>query len=124
MAKSIMQDEKFCYVTGSTYNLDCHHCIHGISRKQAVKAVGLSHEAMDARYRKYRRKRVVMGNEIMELEQRVYDLLERIHRDFGEQIDCDGIRCDQCPLHQSNIILAARGFVKELIYERGTKVVE
>lgn len=37
MAKSIMQDEKVCYVTGSTYNLDCHHCIHGSNRKKADK---------------------------------------------------------------------------------------
>ena len=64
-----------------------------------------------------------MGNEIMELEQRIYDLLERVAIECGERIDCDGIRCEQCPLHQSNTAFAARGFVNELIYVRGAKVI-
>lgn len=37
MAKSIMQSEKECYVTGSTRNLDLHHCIHGSNRNNADK---------------------------------------------------------------------------------------
>lgn len=37
MKKSIMQDEKVCFITGSRYNLDQHHCFHGIRRKAADK---------------------------------------------------------------------------------------
>ena len=37
MTKSIMQDEKVCIITGSTQNLDKHHCLHGIRRKAAEK---------------------------------------------------------------------------------------
>lgn len=33
MAKSIMQTEKCCYVTGSTNNLHCHHIFGGANRK-------------------------------------------------------------------------------------------
>ena len=32
-----MQDEKFCFVTGSMQNLDKHHCFHGSRRKLADK---------------------------------------------------------------------------------------
>ena len=32
-----MQDEKRCFITGSTVNLDRHHCIHGPNRKAAEK---------------------------------------------------------------------------------------
>lgn len=35
MAKSIMQDDKECYITGSREWLDKHHCFHGIRRKAA-----------------------------------------------------------------------------------------
>ena len=35
MTKSIMQDEKVCFITGSQTNLDLHHCFHGIRRKAA-----------------------------------------------------------------------------------------
>lgn len=37
MSKSILQDEKVCYITGSTMGLDLHHCIHGSNRKKADK---------------------------------------------------------------------------------------
>lgn len=37
MSKSIMQDEKVCYVTGAVNCLDKHHCFHGSRRKQADK---------------------------------------------------------------------------------------
>ena len=37
MKKSIMQDEKRCFVTGSEYGLDVHHCLHGVRRKAADK---------------------------------------------------------------------------------------
>ena len=33
--QSIMQDEKCCFLTGSTQNIDLHHCFHGIRRKAA-----------------------------------------------------------------------------------------
>lgn len=33
MAKSILQDEKFCYITGTTYNLHKHHIYAGGRRK-------------------------------------------------------------------------------------------
>lgn len=32
---SIVQPEKACYVTGATYGLDLHHCIHGSHRRKA-----------------------------------------------------------------------------------------
>lgn len=35
MSKSIMQDEKECYITGSTVQLDKHHCFLGCRRKAA-----------------------------------------------------------------------------------------
>ena len=37
MKKSIMQDDKKCFITGSTEQLDIHHCLHGIRRKAADK---------------------------------------------------------------------------------------
>ena len=61
-----------------------------------------------------------MGNEIRELEQRIINLLEQVH---GDELNCEGIRCEQCPFHQSNLYVTARGFVKEIIYERGEKVI-
>lgn len=35
MIDSIMQDEKRCYITGSTTGLDKHHIYHGSRRKAA-----------------------------------------------------------------------------------------
>ncbi len=40
MAKSIMQEEKACYVTGSTMNLHEHHIFEG-SRRQLSEKYGL-----------------------------------------------------------------------------------
>lgn len=37
MAGSILQTEKRCFITGSTANLERHHCIHGPRRKAAEK---------------------------------------------------------------------------------------
>lgn len=37
MAKSIMQDEKECYLTGSTECLDLHHCFQGSRRQLSDK---------------------------------------------------------------------------------------
>ena len=61
-----------------------------------------------------------MGDEIRELEQRIVNLLEQVCRD---ELNCDGIKCKQCLFHQSNLSIAARGFIKELIYERGANEV-
>lgn len=33
--ESIMQRDRECWVTGSTENLDLHHCFHGSRRKAA-----------------------------------------------------------------------------------------
>ena len=35
MTKSIMQDEKRCFITGSKVGLELHHCFHGPRRKAA-----------------------------------------------------------------------------------------
>ena len=48
-----------------------------------------------------------MGSEIRELEQRIIDLLEQV---CGEELNCDGIKCEQCPLHQSNLSITTSGF--------------
>ena len=61
-----------------------------------------------------------MGDEIRELEQRIIDVMEQVR---GDELNCEGIMCEQCPLHQSNLSIAARGFVRELVYERGVNVV-
>ena len=67
-----------------------------------------------------KRKEKKMGNEIKELEERIINLMEQVR---GDELYCEGIKCEQCPFHQSNLSMTARGFIKELIYERGTKVV-
>ena len=43
MAASIMQTEKECYITGSRYNLDCHHqhCLHGQANRKLADRLGL-----------------------------------------------------------------------------------
>ena len=35
--KSIMQDDRVCFITGCTQDLDRHHVLHGIRRKSAEK---------------------------------------------------------------------------------------
>lgn len=35
--KSILQDEKMCYVCGTTYNIHEHHIIYGSNRKNSEK---------------------------------------------------------------------------------------
>jgi hypothetical protein len=35
--KSILQDEKVCYITGQTNNLHCHHIFRGVNRKISDK---------------------------------------------------------------------------------------
>ena len=41
MTKSIMQDDECCYITGSRINLECHHCLHGISKRSLADKYGL-----------------------------------------------------------------------------------
>ena len=40
MTKSILQDEKVCYVSGSQYNLDCHHIYAGIGKRKIADREG------------------------------------------------------------------------------------
>ena len=37
MSKSILQDEKVCYITGQTNNLHLHHIFRGVNRKISDK---------------------------------------------------------------------------------------
>ena len=41
MAKSIMQEEKVCYLTGSKVRLVLHHCIPGIANRRKADKYGL-----------------------------------------------------------------------------------
>ena len=89
MSKSIMQKEKVCYVTGSTYNLDCHHCIHGSNRKKADK-LGLTvwlrhdvHMALHSRQKPFQN----LDDQLKIEAQRAYEdkigTREDFIRDFG-----------------------------------------
>ena len=37
MSKSLLQEEKACYITGSTSNLHRHHCFGSFNRKKSEK---------------------------------------------------------------------------------------
>ena len=37
MAKSIITDKKFCYLCGTPYSLEMHHCVFGRFRKLSDK---------------------------------------------------------------------------------------
>jgi hypothetical protein len=39
--KSIMQKSKKCYICGTTYGLEEHHCIHGTSNRKNAEKTGL-----------------------------------------------------------------------------------
>ena len=39
--KSIIQEEKQCYICETTYNLECHHCIHGTANRKLAEKDGL-----------------------------------------------------------------------------------
>lgn len=41
MSKSIIQDKKECYITGSTYNLHKHHIFEGIANRKLSEKYGL-----------------------------------------------------------------------------------
>lgn len=41
MAKSIIQNTKECYLTGSTYNLHEHHCLYGTGLRKLSEKYGL-----------------------------------------------------------------------------------
>ena len=40
MTKSILQDEKVCYVTGSEHNLDLHHIYAGVANRKIADREG------------------------------------------------------------------------------------
>ena len=40
--KSIIQEEKKCYVCETTYNLHSHHCIHGTANRKLADQDGLT----------------------------------------------------------------------------------
>lgn len=40
MKKSIMQDEKVCFITGSQTQLDRHHCFHGTANRKLADKYG------------------------------------------------------------------------------------
>ena len=42
MAKSIMQTEKECFVCGTTYGLELHHCIYGTANRKLSDKYGLT----------------------------------------------------------------------------------
>ena len=41
MAKSIMQKEKKCYVSGAEFNLDEHHALGGVANRKLSEKYGL-----------------------------------------------------------------------------------
>lgn len=41
MSKSILQDEKKCYVSGAEYNLDLHHVFGGVANRKLSDKYGL-----------------------------------------------------------------------------------
>lgn len=40
--KSIIQTKKKCFVCESTYNLHCHHCMHGTANRKLADKDGLT----------------------------------------------------------------------------------
>lgn len=50
------------------------------------------------------------------LEARVEDMIASVCSEGF--IDCDDVRCTQCPFDKANTHLAARGFIKEVLYSR------
>lgn len=41
LAESILQDEKKCFITGSTTNLHRHHIMHGTANRKLAEEYGL-----------------------------------------------------------------------------------
>ena len=39
--KSVIQSEKECYICGTNYNLQSHHCIYGTSNRKQSEKYGL-----------------------------------------------------------------------------------
>lgn len=89
MAKSIIQDEKACYVTSCTQGLDLHHCLHGPNRKKADK-LGLTvwlrhdvHMALHDRRGAFR----TLDDDLKKVAQKAYEekigTREDFLRDFG-----------------------------------------
>lgn len=89
MAKSIIQDEKACFITGSTMNLDCHHCLHGPNRKKADR-LGLTvwlrhdvHMALHSHMRPFEK----LDEDLKKVAQKAYEeklgTRAEFMRDFG-----------------------------------------
>lgn len=86
---SIIQDEKRCFITGTTSGLDLHHCIHGSNRKKADK-LGLTvwlrhdiHMMLHARQKPFE----TLDDDLKKVAQRAYEekigTREDFIRDFG-----------------------------------------
>lgn len=41
MSKSIISNERVCYICGSHYGLEKHHCIHGYANRKNAEKAGL-----------------------------------------------------------------------------------
>ena len=42
MARSIVQEEKECFICESTYGLEKHHCLHGWANRRIADNLGLT----------------------------------------------------------------------------------
>lgn len=40
--RSVMQTETACYICGTTYQLERHHCIHGTANRRLAEQYGLT----------------------------------------------------------------------------------
>lgn len=72
--KSIIQTEKVCYITGTTRNLDLHHCIHGSNRKKADKhglTVYLNHD-VHMRLHAHQKPFETLDEELKKVAQKAY----------------------------------------------------
>jgi hypothetical protein len=84
LGKSIIQPERACYITGTTYGLDLHHCIHGSNRRKADK-LGLTvwlrhdiHMALHAKQKPFER----LDEELKKVAQRAYEKKIGTREDF------------------------------------------
>lgn len=67
-----------------------------------------------------------MGDELAELENRLTDFLYEMCNDISTDSTnkCVGISCKQCPIYHGNARITARGFLRELVWERRDWMVE
>lgn len=81
---SIIQDEKRCFITGTTSGLDLHHCIHGSNRKKADR-LGLTvwlrhdiHMMLHARQKPFE----TLDDDLKKVAQRAYEEKIGTREDF------------------------------------------